>query len=132
MDDMQEKAEKMLEQEDIECQQIIEQIQTECQAMLEEKEREADNDQANLTHRLRDSDQENVVMTEQMRQFKEEIRRLEDEKFTDCKFDEVPTMQEETKIGMFRNSLGTGVADRTDAGRMVLVYGLSTKPWTRK
>ena len=132
MDGMQEKTEEMLELKDIECQQIVEQMQTECQAMLEEKERETDYDKAKLTRRLRDSGQENVAMTEQMRQLKEEIRRLEDEKFTDCKFDEVPTMQEETKIGMFRNSLGTGVADRTDAGRMVLVYGLSTKPWTRK
>ena len=42
-----------------------------------------------------------------------------------------PTIQEETSIGNFRNSLGAGVADRTDAGRMVLTYGLSTKPMTR-
>ena len=49
---MQEQAEEMLEQKDIECQQIIEQMQTECQAMLEKKQREADNDNANLTHRL--------------------------------------------------------------------------------
>ena len=70
-------------------------------------------------------------MTEQMRQLKEENRRLEDQKHTDRKFDEGPTIQEETKIGKFRNSLGAGVADRTDAGRMVLAYGLSTKPMTR-
>ena len=80
---MQEQAEEMLEQKDIECQQIIEQMQTECQAMLEEKEREADNDKVKLTHRLRDSGQENVVMTEQMRQIKEEIRRIKDGKFSD-------------------------------------------------
>ena len=93
--------------------------------MLKEKEREADNDKAKLTRRLRDSGQENVAITEQMRQLKEEIRRLEDGKYTDCKFDEGPTIQEETKIRKFRNSLGAGVADRTDAGRMVLAYGLS-------
>ena len=90
---MQEQAEEMLEQKDFECQQIIEQIQTECQTMLEEKERETDNDKAKWTCRLRDSGQENVVMTEQMRHLKEEIRRLEDEKYTDRKFDEGPTIQ---------------------------------------
>ena len=58
-------------------------------------------------------------------------RAHEDEKHTDRKFDEGPTIQEETKIGKFKNSLGAGVADRTDAGRMVLAYGLSTKPMTR-
>ena len=56
----------MLEQKDIECQQIIEQVPTECQAMLEEKEREADNDKAKMTRRLRDSGQENVAITEQL------------------------------------------------------------------
>ena len=66
-----------------------------------------------------------------MRQLHEEIRRFKDGKFTDCKVDEGPTILEETKIGKFRNSLGAGVADRTDAGRMVLAYGLSTKPMTR-
>ena len=90
MNGLQEQAEEMLEQKDIECQQIIEQMQTECQAMLEEKEREADNDKAKLTRRLRDSGQENVAMTEQMRQLKEQIRRLEDDKFNDRKFDESP------------------------------------------
>ena len=98
--------------------------------MLEEKEREADNNKAKLTRRLRDLGQENVAITvtEQMRQLKEEIRRLKVGKFTDCKSDEGPTSQEETKIGKFRHSLGAGVADRTDAGRMVLA---STKPMTR-
>ena len=96
MDDMQDQAEEMLEQKDIECHQIIEQVQTECQTMFEEKEREA-----------------------------------EDGKFSDCKSDEGPTILEETKIGKFRNSLGAGVADRTDAGRMVLTYGQSTKTMTR-
>ena len=40
-------------------------------------------------------------------------------------------MQEESIIGKFRNSMGTGVTDHTDAGRMVLAYGLSTKPLTQ-
>ena len=131
MDGIQEQAEEMLEQKDIECQQIIEQVQTECQAMLEEEEREADNDKAKMTRRLRDSGQENGSITEQMRQLQEEIRELKDGKFIDCKFDEGPTILEETKIGKFRNSLGAGIADRTDAGRMVLAFGLSTKPMTR-
>ena len=55
MNGMQEQAEEMLEQKDIEFRQIIEQMQTEYQTMLEEKEREADNDKAKLTRRLRDS-----------------------------------------------------------------------------
>ena len=131
MDDMQDQAEEMLEQKDIECHQIIEQVQTECQTMFEEKERETDNDKAKMTRRLRDSGQENVTITEQMRQLKEEIRRLKDGKFSDCKSDEGPTILEETKIGKFRNSLGAGVADHTDAGRMVLTCGLSTKSVTR-
>ena len=131
MDDMQEQTEEMLAQKDIEYQQIIEQMQTECQVMLEEKESETDNDKAKLKRRLRDSGQENVSMTEQIRQLKEEIRRLEDGKYTDCKFDEGPTIQEETRIGKFRISLGAGVADRTDAGRMVLTHGLSTNLMTR-
>ena len=131
MDDIQEQSEEMLDQKDTKCQQIIEEIQNECQSMLDEKECEPDNDKAKLTHRLRDSGKENVVITEQMRQLKEEIRRLEDGKYTDCKFDEDPTIQEETKIGKFRNSLDAGVTDRTDAGRMVLDYGLSTKPMTQ-
>ena len=106
MDGMQEQAEELLERKDIECQQIVEQMKTECQTILEEKECESDNDKAKLTLRLRDTQ-------------------------TDRKFDEGPTMQEETKIGKFRNSLDTGVADPTDPGRMVLAYGLSTKPMTR-
>ena len=131
MDGIQEQAEEMLEQRDIECRQMIEQVRTECQAMLEEKEREAENNKAKLTRRLRDSGQENVAITEQMRQLQEEIRELKDEKFVDYKFDEDPTIMEETKIVKFRNSLGAAIANHMNAGRMVLAYGLSTKPTTR-
>ena len=126
LDGIQEPAEEMLEQKDIEYQQIIEQIQTECQEMLEEKEREVDNDEAKMTRRLRDSGQENVAITEQMRQLQEEIRGLKDQKFTDCKFDEGPTILEKTKIGKLRYSLDVGVADRTSSGRdyLYIVYVL--------
>ena len=82
MEGIQEHAVEMLEQEEIECQQKIEQMQTECQSMLEEKERKTDNEKARMTRRLRDSDQENVLMTEQMQQLEEEIRDLKDGKFT--------------------------------------------------
>ena len=71
----------MLELKDIECQQIVEQMQTECQTMLEEKERETDYDKAKLTRRLRDSGQENVTITEQVRHLEGEIQRLKDGKF---------------------------------------------------
>ena len=48
-----------------------------------EKDREDDNDKVKLTLRLRDSGQENVVMTEEVRHLEEEIQRIKDGKSND-------------------------------------------------
>ena len=73
---MQDQAIEMLEQKENEHQQTVEQMQTKYQAMLEEKEREAETENARMTRRLRDSGQEHVAQTEEVRQLKEEIREL--------------------------------------------------------
>ncbi len=49
---------------------MIDQMQTESQTMLDEKECESENEKAKMTRRLRDTDQENVTITDQMRQLR--------------------------------------------------------------
>ena len=128
---MHDQAIEMLEQKENEYQQTVEQMQTKYQAMLEEKEREAETERVRMTSRLRDSGQEYVAQTEEVRQLKEEIRELKQGRSIEGKFYGGPTILEETRGDKFRKSLGAEMVDRTDAGQMVMVYGRVTKPMTR-
>ena len=128
---MQDQAQEMLEQKDQECQRKMEQMQAECEQLLEEKEREAGTELAKMTRRLRDSGQEYVAQTEELRQLGEELRELKQKASIEGKFDEGPSILGDTRGEKFRKSLGAETVDRTDAGKMVLVYGRVTKPMTR-
>jgi hypothetical protein len=128
---MQDQAHEMLEQKEQECQRKVEQMQAKCEALLEEKLREAETEMAKIKRRLRDSGQEYVAQTEELRQLREEFRELKQKASIEGKFDEGPSILGGTRGEKFRKSLGAETVDRTDAGKMVLVYGRVTKPMTR-
>ena len=86
---------------------------------------------AKIKRRLRDSGQEYVAQTEELRQLREEFRELKQKASIEGKLDEGPSILGGTRGEKFRKSLGAETVDRTDAGKMVLVYGRVTKPMTR-
>jgi hypothetical protein len=76
-----------------------------------------------MTRRIRDSGQECVAQNEEIRQLQAEIQ---EKNFADCTSEDGRTVVGKINIRKYRTSLGGGMVDRTDAGKMDMAHGLST------
>ena len=62
----------------MESQQVVKQIEAECQLLLKQKNIKADEINAKMTRRIRDSGQECVSLNEEIRQLQTEIQPKSD------------------------------------------------------
>jgi hypothetical protein len=131
MKGIQTQAEELFEQKDMEYEQVI-----------ADKSAEADKTNAKMTQKLRDSGQHCVSLNNEIRQLQEEIQSLLDKieqlqaeiqgmKFADCSYEGNRTLEGESNPKKWRTSLSGGTVDRKDAGKMVMVFSMSTNVMTK-